>query len=406
MCSAEGEEVEPDADLHRGDRADDVLALPPDVEEPAAERKRDGEAREDEDRELDQRLLEVPGSHAQFVTRITDGAGRVPRKEPVEPRTVEDLLVRRQWVLAAEDEDDQAGDEEGKEGRDERRHDPAGALVDSEARCDAGRRPRLCRRRGGCRRLLAHAAASPFTVPPIIAMPSSSSVTSVPYSATIAPSYMTSIRSESDRISSSSSETSNTPLPRSRASTSCRWTNSIAPTSSPRVGWAARRMRRIAADLTGQHDLLLVAPGECRGPRLGTAAPDVEALEQLAGAPDDPGREQPAEAGVRLLVVVVQHQVLGEREVEHEATALAVLRNVAHAEIDDLARPGARDVPSRQLHRAGGRPPQPGEDLDELGLAVAVDARDTDDLARTNLEGDAADALEAAVVHGPHVLDL
>ena len=237
-----GQEVEPDADLDGGDRADDVLALPADVEEPAAEGEGHGQAREDEDGELDQRLLEVAGSHAELVARIPDGAGRVPRKEPVEPRAVEDLPVRRQRVLAAEDEDDQAGDEEGKDGRHERRHDPAGALVDSEARCDAGRRPRLCRRRGGCRRLLAHAAASPFTVPPIIAMPSSSSVTSVPYSATIAPSYMTSIRSESDRISSSSSETSNTPLPRSRASTSCRWTNSIAPTSNPRVGWAARRM--------------------------------------------------------------------------------------------------------------------------------------------------------------------
>src|SRR5204863_389506 len=50
---------------------------------------------------------------------------------------------------------------------------------------------------------------------------------------------MTRIRSESERISSSSSETSRTARPSSRSSTRRRWTNSIAPTSRPRVGWAA-----------------------------------------------------------------------------------------------------------------------------------------------------------------------
>ena len=50
---------------------------------------------------------------------------------------------------------------------------------------------------------------------------------------------MTSTRSVSERISSSSSETSSTPRPASRCAISCEWTNSIAPTSSPRVGCAA-----------------------------------------------------------------------------------------------------------------------------------------------------------------------
>ena len=52
---------------------------------------------------------------------------------------------------------------------------------------------------------------------------------------------MTRMRSESERISSSSSETRKTARPLSRCSTSLRCTNSIAPTSRPRVGWAAIR---------------------------------------------------------------------------------------------------------------------------------------------------------------------
>ena len=55
-------------------------------------------------------------------------------------------------------------------------------------------------------------------------------------------------------------------LPSSRSSTSRRWTNSIAPTSRPRVGCAAISTRRVAVDLAREHDLLLVAAGERRAP--------------------------------------------------------------------------------------------------------------------------------------------
>ena len=54
---------------------------------------------------------------------------------------------------------------------------------------------------------------------------------------------------------------------------------------------------------------------------------------------DEPGWEEPAEAGVRLLVVVVQREVLRKREVEDETSSLTVLRDVSHAEVEDLASP-------------------------------------------------------------------
>ena len=62
-------------------------------------------------------------------------------------------------------------------------------------------------------------------------------------SSTIRPSYMTRMRSARSRISSSSNETSSTAQPASRCSTRRRCTNSIAPTSRPRVGCAASSRR-------------------------------------------------------------------------------------------------------------------------------------------------------------------
>jgi hypothetical protein len=41
----------------------------------------------------------------------------------------------------------------------------------------------------------------------------------------------------------------------------CWWMNSMAPISTPRVGWPTAGAR-VAVDLAGQHDLLLVAARE------------------------------------------------------------------------------------------------------------------------------------------------
>ena len=57
-------------------------------------------------------------------------------------------------------------------------------------------------------------------------------------SATILPSNMTRMRSDSAKISSSSVETMRIALPSSRLRTICSWMYSIEPTSMPRVGWA------------------------------------------------------------------------------------------------------------------------------------------------------------------------
>ena len=209
---------------------------------------------------------------------------------------------------------------------------------------------------------------------------------------------MTRIRSESERISSSSSETSRIARPSSRSSTSRRCTNSIAPTSRPRVGCAAISTFGSRVDLAREHDLLLVAAGERRRARLRAAAAHVELLQQPSCTRDEAAREEPAELRVGLVAVVVQRDVLGERELEHEPAPLPVLGDVPEPRVERAraSAPVTSSPPTRD--RARSALAQAGERVDQLGLAVAVDARDADDLAGAHLERDAAHALEPAVV--------
>ena len=239
-------ELRPDPDA--GDDADEVLALSADVEQAAAECERHGEAGQDQRSREDQGLLEV-------VCRIVRGR-RVPPEEDVVVRegnidvVVAEMLEPVQ--AAAEDdsaihlvrpmprvlesrgragrEHDDAAHEECEEDRDDRCDDSARALVDGETLRNARRVRRGLgpQRFGGLWCLdvraagvgsLAHAAACSLP-PPVIATPSSSSLTSGGYSPTIRPSYITRIRSESDRISSSSSDTSRIARPVSRSATS------------------------------------------------------------------------------------------------------------------------------------------------------------------------------------------
>ena len=99
----------------------------------------------------------------------------------------------------------------------------------------------------------------------------------------------------------------------------------------------ARRLRgdqhaRVAVDLAREDDLLLVAAREAAGARLrrrrrGRRTPS---RAGVARSTSRRGNSQPS-ARVRRLAEVVQRDVLGDRELEHEPAALAVLRDVAEA---------------------------------------------------------------------------
>ena len=173
------------ADDHRGEGADEVLALAADVEHPASERERDGEPAEDERSHDDEGLLEVRG---------LGRAVAVPGDEPGEARPVEDRAIGVDRVVPGR-EHDEAADEERERRRDDRddeplRVEPLLALAD---RRGDRRRPRLAGCRGKGR--LRHDVTAGSWVTPVIARPSVFSGTSGENSPTISPSNITRIRS-------------------------------------------------------------------------------------------------------------------------------------------------------------------------------------------------------------------
>ena len=95
------------------------------------------------------------------------------------------------------------------------------------------------------------------------------------------------------------------------------------------------------------------------------------------------------------LVEALEHHVLLECEVEHEAVLVAVFGNVAHV-LAAVADGGVRDVLAAEGDRAGGRLIKARQAVDELGLSVAVDTGDADDLARADREGN--------IIHGVALL--
>ena len=174
-------------DQDGGDRAGEVLPVAADVEEAAAERERDREAREHEHRPEKQRLLEVRG-------RLRGEVVRVPREpdaavgerdadvvaadleEPVEARAAEDRPVRLQRVddASRRQEHDDAADQERQQQREHGRDagpPPSGGSGSARPGSTLGLGRRLLRRRLDG---LAHAAS--FCPPPVMATPSSSAV--------------------------------------------------------------------------------------------------------------------------------------------------------------------------------------------------------------------------------------
>ena len=166
---------------------------------------------------------------------------------------------------------------------------------------------------------------------------------------------------------------------------------------------AARGLRgdehaRVAGDLAGDDALLLVAARQRRGQRSGPPPRTSYSLIRLAARSRMRVDQQPAAPRQLGRVVLAQGEVLRQREVEDEAAALAVLGDVRDAVADHAARAGVGHVVAADDDRARIDRPQAGDRLDELALAVAVDAGQGDDLARAHGQRGAADRGQAAVV--------
>ena len=102
----------------------------------------------------------------------------------------------------------------------------------------------------------------------------------------------------------------------------------------------------------------------------------------------------------------MQREILREREVEDETAQVPILWNVRFAGIEGLSHALGHHVGAGDLDAALGRAPKAGDRVDQLALAVAVHARERDDLSRAHVEGDVADGVEAALVAHAQVGDL
>src|SRR2546430_168032 len=135
------------------------------------------------------------------------------------------------------------------------------------------------------------------------------------------------------------------------------------------VGAAACRLRRdqdarVPRHLARDDHLLLVSAGERTRGRLGPPAAHVELAEQLPRALDDATRAEPAPARERRLVVVVQRDVLGERERQHEPAPLSVLLDVTEPFLEPDVRSCVGELLTADIYPNALRPAQARQCVD------------------------------------------
>ena len=227
-----------------------------------------------------------------------------------------------------------------------------------------------------------------------------------PGSPTMLPPSITATRSPTASTSSSSVLTMRTAAPASRCSTIRLWMYSIDPTSRPRVGWAATTSLTGRRELAGDDDLLLVAARERPGVGVDRRRPHVVVLHARSPRP----RAMASALSLPRLLYGSRWYV---SRMKFSATVIAPIRPsrirssgtwaTPRSETwrgDDVVVVVAVDDDLARVDR-----PEADDRLDELGLAVALDARERDDLARPDLEADALDRHVLPVVPHVEVLD-
>ena len=156
------------------------------------------------------------------------------------------------------------------------------------------------------------------------------------------PSHMTRMRSESERTSSSSTETSRIALPASRMARSWRWMNSIAPMSTPRVGWPTRSTDGSRSISRASTIFCWLPPEKFAvfsrqfGGRMSYCSIFFRASSRMA-----PNIEERAVQEARV-AVIAERGVLPFLEGHHEAHAVAVLRHMREAALAQRRGIGVR----------------------------------------------------------------
>ena len=194
----------------------------------------------------------------------------------------------------------------------------------------------------------------------------------------------------------SSADTSRIALPASRAASSCAWMNSIAPTSTPRVGCEASSTLNSRPISRAIDDLLLIAAGKRARRQRGVARPDVERLDLRRAYSAIASLIERAVA--REPMLQAEHEVVGDRSTRGPARAAAGLRGCATGRRRSRARTIARVTSAPSIAIVpDSNARSPAMRFDQLGLAVAFDAGDAEYLAGRDGERDAVDLARPAI---------
>ena len=128
-------------------------------------------------------------------------------------------------------------------------------------------------------------------------------------------------------------------MPLSRVATICLWMNSIEPTSTPRVGWAATSSRRSRESSRATTTFCWLPPERLAACGVDAAGADVVLLELLLGelvaARPMPQRAVALTNGDVKLRLSMRFSAMVKPP--HQAVDLAVLGDEADAGVEDLA---------------------------------------------------------------------
>src|SRR5207302_1908168 len=167
----------------------------------------------------------------------------------------------------------------------------------------------------------------------------------------------------------------------------------VQPTCRLRDHDELRALRELAAE----HHLLLIAARQVGDDGSRIRRPDVVRDGEPAASFQDGRRIQNSVHRVGRPVLLPENEVVGDGEREDEAFDPAILGDVRHAARARALGIVSRDVYAADADRAGRHFAQAEQTLGELALSVTADAGDAQDLARADLEVDAAQRRTASI---------
>ena len=167
----------------------------------------------------------------------------------------------------------------------------------------------------------------------------------------------------------------------------------------PSGGVGCDQCGRSGHELPADEQLLLVAARQRLRGHLDARRAHVVLGDDLGGPARAP-RGRSRAPGVRPLGLVAEHLVLPERCLEQQPVPLAVLGHVAEPRLAPTPGRPRGDVLAAEADATGVDLAEAHQHLDELGLAVALDAGDADDLTPADLEADVRQQLPAVLGDG------